>query len=226
MDRNAIEKIFSTERLEPDVKYHAGDFNKAILHYKANIEISETFYPLLSVLEIGLRNNIDYQLKRRFNDESWYENVEFIKIVANFQIDQISEARNKILKEKKSITSGKIVSELSFGFWTSLFNSKFERSLWKNLRHAFPNCPKRIRQRKTMSTKLNGIRKLRNRIFHHESIFWSINAISNYKKDLIEGIDWLNRGLLEWSFDLNRFDEVLSKRKSLIEEAATGNMKI
>ena len=217
MERKAIEKIFSQERLEPYINHHSGDFDKAVGHYKANIEISEAFYPLLSVLEIGLRNNIDNQLKRRFGEVNWFDNSEFIKIISRFQIDKISEARSTILREKKTITSGRIISELSFGFWTSLLDSKFERTLWKNLRHAFPNCPKQLRQRKTMSSKFNGIRKLRNRIFHHESITWSIKALISYKNDMIEGIDWLDKGLLDWSKDLNRFDEIMEKRKLLIQ---------
>ena len=131
MDRKAIEKIISIERLEPYLNYHSGDFENAVEHYKANIEISETFYPLLSILEIGLRNNIDYQLSRKFDDDNWFENSSFVKIVSRFQIDRVSEARNNILREKKQITTGKIVSELSFGFWTSLLDSKFEKSLWK-----------------------------------------------------------------------------------------------
>ncbi|MFO8233990.1 MAG: hypothetical protein R6U04_01105 [Bacteroidales bacterium] len=40
-----------------------------------------------------------------------------------------------------------------------------------------------------MSSKFNGIRKLRNRIFHHEAITWNIGLIDNYKKKMIEGID-------------------------------------
>ena len=66
MDRKAIERIISIERLEPYLKHHSNDFDKAVEHYKANIEISEAFYPLLSILEIGLRNNFDYQLKRLY----------------------------------------------------------------------------------------------------------------------------------------------------------------
>jgi hypothetical protein len=170
-------------------------------------------------LEIGLRNNIDYQLTRRFNDENWFENPYFVKIVSRFQIDKVSEARNSILREKKIITKGKIVSELSFGFWTSLLDSKFEKSLWKNLRHAFPNCPKERRQRKTMSSKFNGIRKLRNRIFHHESITWNLKALELYRNDMIEGVDWLDKELLDWCNDLNRFDKILNKRRMLIQKA-------
>ncbi len=217
MEIQAIERIISKERLEPYLKYHSGDFEKSVAHYKANIEISETFYTMLSILEIALRNNFDFQLKRKFNNDNWFENPEFIKIVSRFQIDRVSEARNNILREKKIITTGKIISELSFGFWTSLLDSKFEKTLWKNIRLAFPNCPKSIRKRKTMSSKFNGIRKFRNRIFHHESVTWSIAALTNYKNEIIEGIDWLDKDLLEWSVELFRFEEVIKKREKLIQ---------
>ncbi len=216
MDRITIEKLISTERLEPYIKKHNGDFDKAVTHYKINIEISESFYPLLSVLEIALRNKFDYQLKRLFEDVNWFENPKFIKIVSRFQVDRVTEAMANILREKKMITSGKIISELSFGFWTSLLDSKFEKTLWKNLRLAFPNCPKNIRKRKTMSSKLNGIRKLRNRIFHHESVTWSLSALTTYKNEIIEGIDWLDKDLLNWSSDIFRIEDVIEKRKHLI----------
>lgn len=216
MEINAINRIFSEERLAPYMRYHSQDFDMAILHYNANIEISETFYPMLSILEVGLRNNIDLQLKKKFDDENWYKNPEFIKIVSRFQIDRISDAMNSILKEKKIITSGKIISELSFGFWTSLLDAKFEKTLWKNLRFSFPNCPKSNRKRKVMSSKFNGIRRLRNRIFHHEAISWKMDVILNYQHQLLEAIDWLDKGLLDWSKDICRFDEVIEKCRAML----------
>jgi hypothetical protein len=117
MNNNAIvERIISIERLEPYLHYQKNDLSKAIAHYKSNILISESFYPLLAILEIGLRNSIDYQLTKRFNDKSWYDNKEFVKIATRFQIERISHARASIYSEKKEITPGRIISELSFGF--------------------------------------------------------------------------------------------------------------
>jgi hypothetical protein len=217
MDRKAIEKVISSERLQPYLRHHNNNFEKAIEHYKANIEISEAFYPLISILEVGLRNNIDYQLRRRFKNRNWFDDSNFIKIVSSYQIDSISEARKNILREKKSITPGKIVAELSFGFWTSLFDTRFEMTLWKYLRLAFSNCPKPIRKRKTMSSKFNGIRKLRNRIFHHEPISWNTKVLNNYRKEMIEGIDWLDKELVEWCNDLIYIDKIIEKRKYLIK---------
>jgi hypothetical protein len=218
MDKSGlIDRIISKDRFEPYLIHHQNDSKSAMHHYKGNILIAESFYPLLSVLEIGLRNSIDYQLTKRFNDRNWYENMEFIRIASRFQIDKISDAKSNILSEKKEITPGRIISELSFGFWTSLFDVKFEMTLWKSLRLAFPNCPKQIRQRKTMSSKFNSIRKLRNRIFHHEAISWNLKVLDRYRIELEEGIEWLDKCLLEWVGDLNQIEATINRYRRTIE---------
>jgi len=217
MNKKSIERIFSNERLKPYINKHNEDFDKAIEHYKANIRITEAFYPLIATIEVSLRNNIDFQLTNQFGNKYWFENSLFIKHVSSFQIDRIADARKTIQKSKKEITASRIISELTFGFWTSLFDRKYERSLWKNLRLAFPNCPKHKRQRKTMSGKFNGIRKFRNRLFHHEAISWNYNALDNYKNELLEGISWLDKELLDWSKDLFRIEQVLKNEREKIK---------
>lgn len=163
-----------------------------------------------------MRNGVNNQLIKKFNGNDWFETKDFIKIASSFQIETISKARNSILQEKKEITSGRIIAELSFGFWTSLFDARYEMTLWKNLRLVFPACPKIIRQRKNISSKLNGIRKLRNRIFHQEAISWDVSVIKSYKNEISEGIQWLDRDLLNWSEDLFRIDDVIEKATGII----------
>ncbi len=215
--KTIIEKIISNERLQPYLVHHNNDEEKSIQHYKSNILVSEAFYPLLSMLEIGLRNSINFQLTKRFNDKNWFENREFVKIASRFQIDRISDARTNILLDKKEITSGRIISELSFGFWTSLFDTKFEMTLWKTLRLAFPNCPKEIRKRRTMSSKFNLVRKLRNRVFHHEAITWNLNVLHEYEKEILEALNWLNKDLVNWMEGLNHLDSVIEANRNKIE---------
>ncbi len=67
-----------------------------------------------------------------------------------------------------------------------------------------------------MSSKFNGIRKFRNRIFHHEPISWNLQALINYKQEIFEGINWLNKGLLEWSSDIFIINNIIDKQKELI----------
>jgi len=217
MDRKSIERIISHERFEPYLNRHNGDYKKALEHYKSNIKITESFYPLIAVLEVGLRNNMNHRFIDYFKTKNWTSSVNFIDSVSDFQMNQVNNARKKILTSKKEMTDGRIVSELTFGFWTSFFDSKYELNLWKSLRLAFPNCPKSIRKRKTMSSKFNGIRKFRNRLFHHEAIAWNHSVLVNYRNELMEGIFWIDKGLISMGNDIFRVGNVLKEEKKNID---------
>ncbi|MDR2924663.1 MAG: hypothetical protein LBU76_01705 [Azoarcus sp.] len=71
-------------------------------------------------------------------------------------------AKKKLSKRKEQQNQDKVLAELNFGFWTSLFNAKVERILLKDLRLVFAHCPKEKRQRGEISPELNTIRNLRN----------------------------------------------------------------
>ncbi len=204
-----IKRIISEDRFAPYLDYNNNVVHEAIKHYKSNVLVSESFYPLLSILEIGLRNSINYQLTRMFGDVEWYDNVNFINIASGFQIERIEEAKANLSRDQKMITPGRVVAALSFGFWTSLFDSRFNKTLWKNLRLSFPFCPKQIRQRKTISSNLNNIRRFRNRLFHHEAILWNIDVVEGYKEDIEETILWLESGLEEWIGELSRANDII-----------------
>ena len=68
-----------------------------------------------------------------------------------------------------------------------------------------------------MSSKFNGIRRLRNRIFHHEAITWNLSVLNSYKHEITEGIEWLDKNLLEWLIELNHIDETIEKYRKTIE---------
>ncbi len=68
-----------------------------------------------------------------------------------------------------------------------------------------------------MSSKFNGIRRLRNRIFHHEAITWNLEVLNSYKLGIIHGIEWLDKGLLDWIVELNHIDETIEKFRRSIE---------
>jgi hypothetical protein len=62
---------------------------------------------------------------------------------------------------------GKLVAELPFGFWWSLLADEYNRLLWQPaLRHAFDGTVRRRR----LHAELDEVRRLRNRIAHHEPI--------------------------------------------------------
>jgi len=67
-----------------------------------------------------------------------------------------------------------------------------------DLRLVFPRCPKSQRQRHTVSSALNQIRELRNRVFHHEQLLWLTPALIDLHAKGVEVIGWLDPKLPPW----------------------------
>lgn len=183
------------------------DFEKAYKLYQANIELSETFYPVLAVLEVCLRNAINEKLKTYFNDLFWFRNF----LPAEFQ-PFVMDAEQKIRTQNKNITPDRIIAELNFGFWNRLFNRHYTRLLWKPLRIIFPNTPKHLRQRDTIADALYRIRRLRNRVYHYEPIFRNLNDLEHEYKEMLTFLIWLDHDLPKLIDGIDRFNGILNKR--------------
>ena len=71
MDKHFYEKVFSTQRMEKYFNRYPNDDQKAISHYKSNIELSESFYSVLSMFEVSLRNSLNHccPVKRKFREK-------------------------------------------------------------------------------------------------------------------------------------------------------------
>lgn len=206
MNEQQIKYYLSSPRFNVYLAKTNNSFEKAFQLYKVNIELSESFYPILSVLEICLRNAIHENLKQHFNDEFWFKNclpIEFLPFV--------SEATQKLKRQHKTITSDKIIAELNFGFWNRLFNRNYTALLWKPLRLIFKNIPKHLRKRDEIADALYRIRTLRNRIYHYEPIFGNLNDIENQHRNMLTFIAWLDNNLPSTLLEIDRFSSILNK---------------
>jgi hypothetical protein len=210
MTAQQVNYFLSTPRFQVYLTKTGNDFDKAIQLYKSNIELSESFYPILSVLEISLRNAINQKLTEHFNDPFWFKNslpIDFLPFV--------SEATQKLIRQRKTITADKIVAELNFGFWNRLFSRNYTAILWKPLRVIFQNTPKKQRQRDTIADSLYRIRTLRNRIYHYEPIFGNLQEIDEIHTEMLTFLNWLDKDLPNLISDINRFEEILNKAKNI-----------
>lgn len=215
MDRSKLENLFSTERLRKFYVAYPTDNSKALAHYQCNILISEAFYPCLSVLEVALRNAINRQLTARFGTPEWYSHFSTTAGLSTL-LPAINTAQRHITNRGELISAPKIVAELSLGFWVTLFNSEYERILWKHLRKAFPNMPKGDRKRKNVSAPLNNFRLVRNRIFHNEPVCWNLDVLEHKHDHIVETLKWIDPELPEWLAPMDRFDAVLREVKRMI----------
>jgi hypothetical protein len=95
--------------------------------------------------------------------ERWFESQQLEKP----QRDAVAKARNKLGSGAGPHDPGRIVAELSFGFWVALFARRYEVLLWRTTLHQrFDPTP----ARRLLHNRLSGLLALRNRIAHHEPI--------------------------------------------------------
>jgi hypothetical protein len=204
MNWNDLEKHFSAARLGRYRASCGGDETRAARAYVNNMLLAEAMMPMLNVLEIALKNGIHRRLSALYSRSDWWEAWNGDPAFT-WQLQEVASAKAKLKRRAEAATSDKIIAELAFGFWSSLFNVQFQSVLWKDLRLVFPRCPKLQRKRHTISSALNQVRDLRNRVFHHEQLLWLSPPLGELHAKGIEVIGWLDPNLPPW---LQQYDRL------------------
>jgi hypothetical protein len=194
MNENIIDKFISLSRL--------GSYSN-LEEYNLNLILSKNLYIPLSVLEVSIRNAINKHFTQFYGNGWLINEASFLQRDA---IKKITESKNRILERKETLTSEKLIAELSFGFWTSLFQQPYDKLLrFNNLKQIFSNLPKKedkVIDRKYISAQLNLIRSCRNRIFHHEKIT-AKSKFSHIENDILEILNFLDIELYNYVLKLN-----------------------
>jgi hypothetical protein len=212
MNQKKYEELFSKERVQKYFDRFYDDEERAILLYNNNILLLQSLYPLLSITEISVRNAINKTMMNHYKSNFWFERL----INEDSLYFEIKAAKAKIKQRNEDITSGKLTAELTFGFWTRLFNVKYEESLWKQLRLAFPNMPKQQRKRSNVSKPMNNIRVLRNRVYHYEPIVWNPKNISERIDACYNLLGWISPELIDFTIPLDNSKIILSELRKIL----------
>lgn len=123
---------FSSPRIGRYLTACANDTKRCVKLYNANLQVTQAFHPLLGSLEVIIRNGINDQLTSYFADPDWiinqkagfmvdpiltYTNKKTGKVETNkFFLNAVKGAERKLIKKGIGITSGRIISEQTFGF--------------------------------------------------------------------------------------------------------------
>ena len=201
---------FSSQRLKKYMHLYGSDETKAVAHYKANLALAESLYTSLSVFEVTLRNALSKELERMTGRKDWYSVFPSNPALKSLT-SEVTIAIRHISQRGEMVSPDKIIAELTFGFWVTLLNSEYELVLWKGLRLAFPHMPKKDRKRKNVSSPCNALRKLRNRVFHHESICWDLDYITDLHNRLVMVLGWMNADIPAWLNEVDRFSDVVDE---------------
>ena len=96
-----------------------------------------------------------------------------------------------------------------------MFKGQYERILWPLLlSNVFPHAPRRQRSRTDISRRVDRIRRLRNRVFHHEPI-WHLPDLADQHALILETIGWISPAMLAMTRLLDRFDSVYTRGSQL-----------
>ena len=198
--------IISEERLEKYLRATAQDKPKALILYGWNIQISESFYPLLSAVEVSLRNIISARMVELYG-ATWWDDGNYLNQIGDGK-RIVRTARGK-LRRGGRVTSGGMTAELNFGFWSKKLLPRHEAIFWIDFNRSFGDLPQTVTY-ETLSGRCDNVRLFRNRIFHHEPIF--NRDISKEYSEIMELIKWLSPAKATWIKEYSRVMDVLRQK--------------
>lgn len=160
------------------------DVARAKRLYNANIRLAQAFHPLVTQFEVILRNTLNVELTIFFDDPDWIINQKdgfmYNQSLARsrfFLRTHVQKAENKLIRKQTPVTSGKIISYQTFGFWLAFFLAHHYALIGGHPIQIFPYKPA-FEDRASIYDKLDQIRAFRNRINHCEPI-----CFNNYQVD-------------------------------------------
>ena len=219
MNYNKLEYFVSQPRLDKFLVATGNSKGKAQKLYRTNLRLAQAYYPIISLFEIFFRNALYKHVDAYFANPDWilHEKNRFMSDPSlrqsRFWLKQcVQSAETSIVRKGSVVTSGKIIAEQTFGFWTSLFEPHHYRLIGGSAIHCFAYKPNNV-NRSNIAVKLNAIREFRNRIYHNEPICFNNGAIDfsltqNIKSTIYELLQWIDPDLKEY---VEYFDNIDAK---------------
>lgn len=175
--------------------------------YLWNDALSASFFKLISIFEVALRNSIHRELSHQFNahrqqghvfDNDWYEYLitqnqlkpKTVKLIRNVtHLPSRGRRRTQPVPKNPVPTPGKVIAAQSFGFWGFLINDTslngsidWQSALFNGLKGHFALHSTYWSQNALddFLMRLSQVNELRNRIAHHEPI-WKFTQIRHHR---------------------------------------------
>jgi hypothetical protein len=168
MNFKTSQELFSEPRMRKYANACAGDKRKTMQLYRYNLRLCQKFYGILNVFEVVLRNAVNNHYITYYSDSDWIVNQSKVGGLFAHEKDEIKITANDY-KKRGIYNNDKMVSALTFGYWTKLFSKKRYKMGGKTLLKIFKKKAKGKNQA-DVYLDLTHIREFRNRIAHHEPL--------------------------------------------------------
>jgi hypothetical protein len=209
-----IPHTLSEPRFATYLQHSNNDPNHALELYQWNLEISSAFMTPIHLYEIVIRNAVIEPLEIVYTS-NWPWDRSFILSLPD-PSRSYSPRKNlvNVSNDSRNTTMGKVVAELKFAFWEKMFTARHDVRLWNpHFRTVFSNAPSSHNihyLREKIYHDIFAIRKLRNRIAHHEPIF-TRNLHEDYDR-ILELISWRDPVASDWLDNIQKVSELLLNR--------------
>ena len=211
--------LFSRNRLNSYRFDINDDYDTVLKRYLYNIEVSKSLYPLLSILEISLRNRLNQAIETTVKQDWLLKELQQQDILQSNEYKKLSDAKEKLLKKGHiNIYKDDLIAELSLGFWIHLCSKRYKAKLWhvnRFFRIVFADYPNfsEFDKINKVFPHLQLMLKLRNRIFHHEIIINHPYGIANCYNDLRKLLGYISKDSLTYLDIICDFNKILTKQK-------------
>lgn len=213
----SLEQIVSVPRLQRYRNAATSDLEIAVL-YCWNVHLGEALMPSLAILEVTLRNAVHDVLMNHVGTEWWFKTV-----LNSTSYDTILKVIGDLTKRQgHPPLIGKVISEITFGFWPKLFAHSYHAFWWdaphRLLAQMISHHPNVARDtRGKFEERLEYFVALRNRVIHHEAVFQGVKAlnrpllpIDTLHTQIVETIGWISPDAQKLVERFDRFDVVFS----------------
>jgi hypothetical protein len=214
----ALEAVLSKSRLSTYRSYVTqtignDDLDKALELYAWNAKTSSAYLLPLHIYEVVLRNAIADAISLRYG-ANWAFNSYFENSLPN-PAHGYSQRKDLISVRNQHAAIGKIIPELKFAFWEHMLTQRHDGRIWDaHIKTVFPFLPA-AETTEQSRTKLNGfcynIRKIRNRIAHHEPIF-NQGALNTALTHIVTSIGFRSAEATVWLKKLESVSQLLASK--------------
>ncbi len=218
--RDNLVKRLTLERLESYLAETGGSVPAAIRLYDWNAFVGASLLADLGRLEVLFRNAVDQSLREYGNSQNWPEPWHSRR--ALFKGRSRARDLNDIIKAERAADKqrgsqghhGKVLTELSFGFWRHLCGARYLTTLWvPAIAAAFPHHPDPAnpnRIRADVCDRMQHLHYLRNRIAHHEPIHE--RNLEREHAEMLEIIRWICPDSHTWAKTASRTPAIMQER--------------
>lgn len=134
-------QTLSSDRFSKYLLAAGGDTDRAIRLYVWNAHVGEAFHTPIQTVEVALRNSINHALVAKFGPDWWQDPV-FLRVVDIERRQDLDTVKKRIRNRNQVLVTAQIVASLSFGFWASMLQPRYNPDIWSaQLRTSFPSLP-------------------------------------------------------------------------------------